>query len=265
MLPNFLGIGAQRAATTWIYNCLKEHPDVFVPEIKEVQYFSNNYSKRLSYYENFFKKYNNESAIGEISPEYLHYCDCPTRIKKTLGDVRFIVVLRDPVERAFSAYLFFDQYKNLSFMEAINNYPALLSAGLYASQLKSYFSIFNENDFLILLYEDLQSNNKDYVKKIYEFLNVDPVFTTSMVDRSVNTKIFPKTQKYIESLGARPLLDKIKLSSAGDMIRKYHKNKLSKNKDKLNNTEIELLFQYYSKSNQELKKMLDLDFSKWHF
>ena len=72
MLPNFLGIGAQRAGTTWLYNCLNEHPDVFVSSAKEIHFFSHEFDRGVTWYEGHFQGRNTESAIGEITPNYLN-------------------------------------------------------------------------------------------------------------------------------------------------------------------------------------------------
>jgi len=107
-LPNFLGLGAQRCGTTWIYECLREHPDVFMSQRKEINFFSdiysNNYYKGISWYSNFFIYSNEEKIKGEITPEYLLDDKAPIRIERNLGQIKFLVVVRNPVQRAFSAY-----------------------------------------------------------------------------------------------------------------------------------------------------------------
>ena len=68
MLPNFIGIGAQRAATTWLYQCLKEHPEVYVPDVKEIHFFDENYDKPLAWYLSFFENAGGYRAVGVITP-----------------------------------------------------------------------------------------------------------------------------------------------------------------------------------------------------
>src|SRR5690606_19149476 len=114
MLPNFLVIGAQKAGTTWLYDVLRRHPDIFLPETKELSYFCqldsdgnelNHFSRLdLAWYEGFFSAQDTETAIGEISPMYL--CDemAPRRIASTFPSIKLIAALRDPVERAASEY-----------------------------------------------------------------------------------------------------------------------------------------------------------------
>src|SRR5690606_34294189 len=109
-LPNFLVIGAQRAGTTLLHRILEAHPEVYVPyRRKEVHFFDLYFDRTTQWYENFFPpsepaaKY---KAIGEVTPDYMFDQAAPFRIKKILPDCRFIVSLRNPVERAYSAYLY---------------------------------------------------------------------------------------------------------------------------------------------------------------
>jgi len=112
ILPTFLFIGAEKAGTTWFYARLKEHPDIFVPETKELHFF-NKYNSNLekmdrfeklglNYYQRFFQRYAGEKAIGEVCPMYL--CDpcAPVRIRQTLPQVKLIACLRNPADRAYS-------------------------------------------------------------------------------------------------------------------------------------------------------------------
>ena len=99
MLPNFLGIGVQRAATTWLHNCLDEHPQVFVPKDKELHFFSSQFDRGLAWYESCFAAANGQMAVGEITPTYLHEAPIE-RIAATLPAARLFLVLREPVARA---------------------------------------------------------------------------------------------------------------------------------------------------------------------
>jgi len=104
MLPNFIIIGAAKAASTWLSDCMGEHPDVFMAEIKEVRYFSVAYDRGLDWYKTHFADWNGEKAVGEANPGYLGDDHAPARIKETLGDVPLILSMRHPVDRAYSAY-----------------------------------------------------------------------------------------------------------------------------------------------------------------
>lgn len=79
MLPNFLIIGAPRSGTTWIQENIKHHPEIFMPEQKEIHFFDRNYAMGIEYYEKYFSAYDGQKAIGEATPDYLHLPDIHQR------------------------------------------------------------------------------------------------------------------------------------------------------------------------------------------
>ncbi|MBA3731354.1 MAG: sulfotransferase domain-containing protein, partial [Gammaproteobacteria bacterium] len=106
MLPNFLIIGASRCGTTWMANNIKSHPDVFMPPKKELHFFDASFDKGWDYYASFFpdKKCARYRAIGEATPAYLYMPQVARLIKSRLPDVKMIVSLRNPIDRAYSQY-----------------------------------------------------------------------------------------------------------------------------------------------------------------
>src|SRR5215470_4416040 len=115
MLPTFLIIGAQRCGTTSLFKAIAEHPAVVPPTFhKGVHYFDINYPRGIDWYQGHFPTrfagrratagLDVPPATGESSPYYLHHPAAPARIAAALPDVKLIALLRDPVERAFSAY-----------------------------------------------------------------------------------------------------------------------------------------------------------------
>src|SRR6266508_2090579 len=104
-LPSFLGIGVPRAGTTWLYELLRTHPDVYVPlRRKELSYFDLHYNRGVEWYSKFFPPDHEVSrfrAVGEISPYYFYCPDCPARIAD-LGIAKLVLKLRHPVDRAWS-------------------------------------------------------------------------------------------------------------------------------------------------------------------
>lgn len=193
MLPNFLGIGAQRCATTWLFECLREHPEVFIPEIKEVNYFSDinsqNYEKGLEWYEDYFTSVDDEEAIGEITPEYLIDPKAPERIMRDLGGVKLIVILRDPAERAFSSYKkgIREGHWDVSFEEFIEkNMDYCIDRGMYYSQLSNYFQFFDRENLLIKIYEDLNLDPQAFIKDVYSYLGVKRDFVPTQLNNKFN-------------------------------------------------------------------------------
>lgn len=187
MLPNFLVIGAQKAGTTWLYDVLGKHPDIFLPDTKELSYFCQQDSDgnefdhfdrlNLSWYEEFFSARTTENAVGEISPMYL--CDehAPERIAATLPGVKLIAVLREPVERAASEYwMTFNKLASMAPLAEIleKDDNLILRRGLYSKQLETYFSLFPRENILVLFFEEMMADRNAAVDRICRFLGVDP-------------------------------------------------------------------------------------------
>ncbi len=157
MLPNFIGIGAQRAGTTWLHRCLSEHPQVFVPQPKEVHFFNRQFERGQAWYEERFAGAEGRIAVGEITPNYLNSPAAIPRMASVIPDARLLVVLREPVARAYSAYcLYHKQYNGLSFRQACESGRSLVELGLYAEQLQRVFNHYRREQVKVLLYEDIQ-------------------------------------------------------------------------------------------------------------
>jgi hypothetical protein len=179
-LPNVLGLGAQRAGTTWLDGVLRRHPAVYLPtRRKEVHFFDRHYDRGNDWYSGFFPSSSEASEykwIGEITPAYLYNASVPSRISETLKDCRFIVNLRNPADRAYSQYRYDVKNTNdrRSFLEFIDQDKDVLRRGLYADQIERYFSLFNREHFLILIFEEFVESPLDATLKISDFLQIDP-------------------------------------------------------------------------------------------
>jgi hypothetical protein len=103
-LPDFLGIGAQRSGTTTLYELLRRHPETFLPDEKELHYFSLHHHRPLGWYAAKFAAAAPGRRVGEISPYCLFHPEAPARIAAALPHVKLIALLRDPVDRALSGY-----------------------------------------------------------------------------------------------------------------------------------------------------------------
>lgn len=105
-LPDFIGIGVQRAGTTRIYELLKQHSEICMPTYrKEVHYFDRYYHKGERWYRSLFDHCKGK-IVGEITPAYIYDEKCAERIHKLLPDVKLIAILRNPIDRAYSQFKF---------------------------------------------------------------------------------------------------------------------------------------------------------------
>ncbi len=196
VLPNFLIIGAQKAGTTTLQRVLNLHPNIFMSKPKELNYFffDKYYNKGLKWYKKHFKGYAGEQWVGEASPGYIVAENAPKRIKTDLGDVKIIITIRNPIDRAYSQY--WDNRRSLiekyNFEEAIKHSPitwrkgerGYLARGIYIRDIKRYLEYFERDQMLILLMDELISDPQNYFNKCFRFLDLAPIEVSNKNIRS---------------------------------------------------------------------------------
>jgi hypothetical protein len=207
-LPNFLVIGAYKSGTSSLQHYLRSHPEVFVPEYKEPRFFAfdtgadgagpsaDEIDRNPMYrgaivdieaYRQLFAEATTESAVGEVSPEYLKNPAAAPRIAARVPKAKLIAVLRNPVQRAFSDYLMYrrdGRETETDFLAALQAQPQRLAAGEatgqylvtghYADQLEVYYQTFDRSQILVVRHEDLVADRDGTMSTIFEFLDVDP-------------------------------------------------------------------------------------------
>ena len=247
-LPDFVILGAMKSGTTSLYDFITQHPSIAPAAKKELQYFSKNYRSKIldtetaslskkrggeggvifghyrlgklwyrsnfptnisKYY--FYKKMNQKLLSGEASPAYLFYPTVPGRMNEVLPDVKLIVILRNPVDRAYSHHhhALRINLTTLSFENAIkseekrlaeekgqmikdpNSVPAshshhsYLARGVYADQLENWFRHYDRKKFLILTTEDFRKNSQQALDQVFDFLEVPPFQVENLADKNV--------------------------------------------------------------------------------
>ena len=177
-MPAYIGLGAMKAGSAWLNQCLWEHPEIEPAIRKEVNFFNSadSFKKGVTHYRTFFQE-DSDKLFGEITPHYLFEPEVPERIYRLFPRVKLIVCLRNPVDRAWSHYKYglatqgrVTVYKD--FREAIEKDHSLIDYGRYAEQLKRYFNFFEKEQIKVFLYEDLTSNPVETVQDIYEFIGL---------------------------------------------------------------------------------------------
>lgn len=204
MLPNFIIAGVARCGTTSLYYYLKQSPEIGFSSIKEPKYFSNlrtNFPHRgigdltvddkivksFTEYKQLFEGLDKYKLVGEASSDYFFFHKSSiNEIKKVLGDIPIIISLRNPTERAFSAYnnLIRDNREFLPFEEAINaeekrindNWDwmwAYKKGSLYSEALEAFYANFSK--VKVIIFEELAENPKKIINEITDFLQISPI------------------------------------------------------------------------------------------
>lgn len=206
-LPTFLIIGAARSGTWSLYQYLGQHPQIYMSSEKEPDYFvhgerqfdlrgpgwkqvARRVARDLESYRTLFRGAPSNAAIGEASTSYLYDPVAPNRIQHLIPHAKLIAILRNPVDRAYSAFL----YQTRLGHESVRDFAAALRAeedrirarwwygfhyrsrGLYCRQLQRYLDRFPAEQIKVCLHEDFIANPARICQEIFQFLKVDCTF-----------------------------------------------------------------------------------------
>lgn len=252
--PNFVVAGAAKCGTTSLYHYLKQHPDVYMSPIKETNHFSQdirpeNFSTEYKTYERaknldieqfvnsdmtgdqwgayilnrehylkLFRFAGGKKAIGEISNSYLYSSVAAENIRKDFPDMKVVMILRQPAERAYSHYLanLRDGRTTLPFRPEVENDDAkqrhgwsishlYYELGCYADQVERFQQLFPASQLRIYLFDDLKNNNRGLVKDLFDFLGLRQDVSINF-DEKFNEARIPKNPgliKFITQLGIK--------------------------------------------------------------
>lgn len=195
--PNTFIVGAAKAGTTSLYAYLAQHPEVYMSPVKEPHFFSKvTPSKEQEHFipvvndeKQYLALFNNAKGakvIGEASPSYLWDLNTAERIFEKSPNARIIIILRDPVERAYSHYLMDvrDGIQKAPFFEAITEdyrkdkkgwgiSHLYVELGMYFSQVKQYLDVFGKNKVCVLMFEEFVQDPRKILEYVSVFLEIE--------------------------------------------------------------------------------------------
>ena len=179
-LPNFIGIGPAHAGTTWLHWVLMPYTGLPLPK-KETHFFDWHYDRGLNWYAERFAHCRADQPIGEICNYFPSRVACE-RIATHIPDCKIICTLRDPVERAYSAYKFavYNEMTSDSFEDALRSTPSITAGNRYAQHLAEWRERFGESGVLVLLFEDLSGDPQGYIEQVRDFVGLPPIDVKSM-------------------------------------------------------------------------------------
>lgn len=285
---DFIGVGAAKSGTTWLHNMLAQHPKVCLPGPKELHYFNRkftenpqldnyNYDKPVDWYLSFFKGARAGQKLGEICPSYLWDEAAATRLHQFNPQLKLFVILRQPVERLYSYYLFLVQRGSLvgvDFPRALQKRPDLLTRGNYYTHLSRFLALFPSERFLVLLYDDLMSDNRKFLLQVERYIGIDE-FIPGDIDKRDNITGAPR-YKWLNHLlfQARLFLRNNRLNWALDLLRKIGlaytleqwrtRSALPYEEKPLMDEELRIeLMAYYRLEIDKLEELIQRDLSVW--
>jgi hypothetical protein len=201
-LVNFLIVGAQKSGTTTLHAYLKEHPEIIMSARKEVHFFNKDeffetIEPDYSYYHSFFDEELintqiiglNKKLLGEATPAYLYCRDAAKRIWQYNPSMKIIIILRNPIDRAFSHWNMEVSRgaESLSFSDALKYEPerckqalpaqhyvySYLDRGFYSAQIREYWRFFSKQQVLVIKYDELVKAREKVLQEVFGFLGVD--------------------------------------------------------------------------------------------
>lgn len=229
MKVDFLICGTQKGGTTALDAYLREHPQICMANKKEVHFFDdeNNFTTQnpdYSLYHAYFSPNSVHSISGEATPIYMYWRNTPERIWQYNPDMKLIVLLRNPIERAYSHWNMERSRKaeHYSFWDAIRAEPArcrealpyqhmvytYIDRGFYLEQLKRLWHYFPEKNVLVLKSEHLRNQPQDALKEIFGFLGVRNLGDITPKERRstpYSSKMGNREREYLQSIFEREI------------------------------------------------------------
>jgi hypothetical protein len=310
--PNFFVVGAPKAGTTSLYHYLDQHPDIYMSPMKEPCYFaeeirseyfepsrrkkaiqleadsrryvhgpmdeklSGGIVREWSDYQRLFAAATTQRAVGEASVIYLTSKTSAESIASRLPHARIIMVLRSPVERAFSQYLHYvsDGLITLYFRDHVRSclrhsgeglgvHEPFLEMGFYAEQVQRYLNRFPRERVGIWIYEETKTRPVEFMREVYEFLRVDSCFSPDMSKRYHVPQIARnvKTNQLLRRLGLWQMLKRMTptpiRSSVRNAVYRPAGSMIMKPEDRA------LMLEFYRSDIQQLEGILKRELSKW--
>jgi hypothetical protein len=277
MKPYFIGLGAQKCGTSWIYANLDTHPEIHIP-IKEIHFFSREYhfSKGIIWYEAFYKRCGKTQKCGEFCTSYLFSEMAAERIFHFYPEIKLIATLRNPVDRAFSNFkndvMAGNVNKGVGFFNALDDHPEYIEQGQYSDQLERFLKYFSMKNMCVMIYEDIKKDPQLFMKKIYAFLDVRDNFTSRLLHEKINPSYVPRSQvlervmskvsSKLKHLKGGNIFKSLKRVGINKVIRGMNRNDRD-NVPVLKHDERKKLFQYFGDSIIKLEKLLEREIPEW--
>lgn len=296
-LPNFLFIGAPRSGTTYIYHCLKQHPGIFLPTLKEPSFFSYDpenpkfadlYDKldaaygyklvrSMEEYVNIYSEVKNEQVIGDSSANYISFPGTADRIHEHIPDAKILASLRNPVDAICSLYnwAYMNQLIPMPFtslsvkeqLKVIDDFKEIhFNPYMYNQHLSEYFSLFDRSKMKIIIFEEWIKDKAKGVQDIFDFLEVDatcPInYKVDEFKSDMGVSSFPKRVMRRLSFDLVKIIRPFSKNIAQTFKRKIKKKFATKPPPITSETRSELL-KLYRDDILKLQDLLDKDLSLW--
>jgi hypothetical protein len=281
LLPNFLICGAPKSGTTALYHYLKKHPDIFLPEKKETQFFSDweEYQNGIEWFaETYYDDWKGQTAVGEASPQTMAAPGAPYRIAEQCPDAKLIFLLRDPVDRMFSHYHYEVRKGRLNPIHSFSSRIRIPSPwrrtmiwqGLYYEHLRRFEDCFSRGQMMILLAQDLKQDTFSLLRSVFDFVGVDVSGEIDTTQRH-NVTHYPHPEVLFNTVWGALFSVRAALGSrffaltkpVADPVRRFFFRGEKTDTPRMNRDDRAFLAPVFSPWNERLATYLDRDLSHW--
>ena len=273
-MVDFIFLGPSKTASTWIFEVLRGHPDVFVPVSKDVYFFDKFYDRGTAWYASFFKDAPPGSLRGELSHDYFSNPEAIRRLHAYNPEIKLICCLRNPFERAYSSYLHLGRVGMFagSFEEALQRFPFLADEGRYCTHLQHILTLFGRDAVLILDFDELEADPQRFARSIFRFLGVDQDFVPAVLHEKVNparaarnvklANLAKRTALLLRRWGCSNFLGRLKHSRFINwLVYRPAANIPQRSKEAVSHPD--QLVRVYHAELEGLSALLHADYSKW--
>jgi len=281
-MVNAIGVGFSRTGSTWLSRCLSDHPNICFSKEKETHFFNldTRFSEGVESYHSYFEC-GDEKITAEFTAVYARDSEkVATRIHAYNPHAKIIVMLRNPVDRAFSNYMYRKSrvggYK--TFEEAIEEKDSIIEEGLYAKHLAPFLKLFPLEQFIFVIQEESRMYPKVVIKKVYKKLGVDSNFVPPCIGKEINASKnhvykIPWLQHVIQRLrmyvhkskmlhSVRNLLKAVGFTKMIACIQKANEAKRC-SEEKISTSAREYLLKYYSNDTAKLEEVTGISLDIW--
>lgn len=186
-LPDAIGIGFRRCASSWLHACLSEHPAVGKSQ-GGIHYFSQHSEKGVDWYRKQFEPFGAKECLIDLSVSYGYPENIDTtiaQIHRVLPDVKIFALVRDPVQRAYSDYrrsMFKEEYApGTTFEQAVDRYPELLERGRYRRILLPVLERFAPDRLQIFFFDDIERQPERFWQDVCRYLRISPAYVPTVI------------------------------------------------------------------------------------
>jgi len=273
---DFLGIGVQKAGTTWLYRMLAAHPEIFMArgDDKDLRFFNAYYDRGYLWYERYFEDAGAKRR-GEFSTSYFYSKDAPERVHRYNPAMRLLLSLRDPVDRLISHHRHEIRVgriePDLPLERAIESNPSYVEQSMYFEQLSRWLEWFPRSSLHIVIFEEMFRDPGKALRDVYAFVGVSPSFVPRELDEKINEGRIPRSRlvergasiaaSTLRKVGGAPIVDLLKRAGVDSRLRSANTRPAERSRP--DPALVARLRELFAAENAKLAALLGRDLSIW--